>query len=371
MTKTIVVGIDIRDLQIAKTGTKTYLEEICKEFKKGRSGFRFHFFDSPIPVYSGRNKAFKLIEHIRFFLWKQIFLPIIAFLHGCDIVFCTDFFVPCINLNYQTIPVFHDAFFWEYPEHYNKYWLKIFYTLGVQGAKNSVFIIAPTNYAKNRILNFISLSPQKIIAVGEAPKTLVQSAELSTGTLNLKTSKYFLHIGTFEKRKNLVFLVETLRQLREAGYTDYSLVLCGQISLSNDMDGSAALFDAISKYNLQDYVLMPGYIADKDLSWYYRNADLYLFPSVNEGFGLPILEAFQNNLPVLVADNTCLPEVGGSAALSFDPYLVGDLVAKIEVLIKNPELKLKMIDAVIKRLKHFSWKKTADELIEIFNKVKH
>ncbi len=371
MTKTTVVGIDIRDLQIAKTGTKTYLEEICKEFKKGRSGFRFHFFDSPIPVYTGRNKVFKLIEHIRFFLWKQIILPIIAFVHGCDIVFCTDFFVPYVHLNYKTIPVFHDAFFWEYPEHYNKHWLKFFYTFGVWGAKNSVFITAPTEYAKNQILCFLPISSQKIITVAEAPKTLAQTTVLSTGALNLKTTKYFLHIGTFEKRKNLAFLVEALHQLREAGYTDYSLVLCGQISLSNNMDGSAELFNAISKYNLHNYVLMPGYIADKDLSWYYRNAELYLFPSVNEGFGLPILEAFQNNLPVLVANNTCLPEVGGNAVLSFDPYQVSDLVKKIKLLITNPQLKLQLIEKGTERLAYFSWKKTADELIEIFNKVKH
>ncbi|MFC4213101.1 glycosyltransferase family 4 protein [Pedobacter lithocola] len=369
MAKTIVVGVDVRDLKIAKTGTKTYLEEICKEFKKGKEGFRFHFFDSPIPVYRGRNKLAKLIEHFHFFVWKQIMLPLIAFTHGCDIVFCTDFFVPYMRLNFKTVPVFHDAFFWEYPEHYNKYWLKIFHMFGVNAAKKSRYIITPTHYAKKRLLDFSSIPADKIICIGEAPKTLIQNKELSTGAINLKTKKYFLHIGTFEKRKNLDLLVEALHILRLKGFTEFSLILCGQISPKNDMDGSEKLLNTIDKYNLREYVLMPGYVSDKDLSWYYKHAELYLFPSINEGFGLPILEAFQNDLPVLVANNTCLPEVGGDAVISFNPYDVQDLVSKIQHVITNPEIRLQLIELGKRRLSFFSWSKTANELTEIFKRI--
>ncbi|RZK16536.1 MAG: glycosyltransferase family 1 protein, partial [Pedobacter sp.] len=337
-TKPIVVGIDIRDLKIAKTGTKTYLEEICKEFKKGKPGFEFYFFDSLLPIYNGKNKALKLLEHLRFFFWKQAILPFLSVINHCDIVFCTDFFVPYININFKTIPVFHDAFFWEYPEHYNKYWLKIFHHLGVKAAQKSPYVIAPTVYAKNRIAHFSTLDADKIVVISEAPKTLSQNKVLSTGTINLKTEKFFLHIGTFEKRKNLSCLVEALHSLHCQGYTNYSLVLCGQFSPKNDMDGSTEILNAIQKYNLADYVIMPGYVSDNDLSWFYSNADLYLFPSLNEGFGLPILEAFQHFLPVIVANNTCLPEVGANAVLTFDPYDVDDLVSKIKSIILNPDL---------------------------------
>jgi len=369
MVKPIIVGVDIRDLKIAKTGTKTYLEEVCKEFKKGRPDFQFYFFDSPIPVYNGRNKVFKLIEHLRFLLWKQLMLPIMAFSKGCDIVFCTDFFVPCINLNYKTIPVFHDAFFWEYPAHYNKYWLKLFYSFGVWGAKKSAFITTPTDYAKKTVLTFLPVPAEKIITVSEAPKTFTDNTASPSGKLKLKTSYYFLHIGTFEKRKNLTILIEALHSLHLEGFTDYSLILCGQISPKNDMDGSSELLDTIRKHNLEDYVLMPGYVEDNELSSYYSNATLYLFPSINEGFGLPILEAFHNKLPVLVADNTCLPEVGGDAVICFNPYSTADLVSKIKQVINNPQLKQQLIETGISRLQDFSWEKTANELLEIFKKA--
>src|SRR3546814_7336943 len=110
-------------------------------------------------------------------LWKQMILPIKALARCCDIVFCTDYFAPWINLNYKTITVFHDAFFWEYPEHYNKYWLLTFKTLGVWAAKNSAHIITPTQYAKQRILNYLSVPDYRIIPIPEAPKTLNNHCE--------------------------------------------------------------------------------------------------------------------------------------------------------------------------------------------------
>ncbi|MDN3587268.1 glycosyltransferase family 1 protein [Pedobacter aquatilis] len=369
MEETIVVGIDIRDLKIAKTGTKTYLEEICRAFQKEIPGYKFYFFDTLLPVYTGKNKILKAVEHLRFFIWKQTILPLLAIFKGCDIIFCTDFFVPYANIGYKTIPVFHDAFFWEYPEHYNKYWLKIFHKFGVQAAKKSAYVIAPTEYAKERIAYFSGLAESKIISIPEAPKTLISNPSLSNGSLKLKTSKYFLHIGTFEKRKNLHCLVEALHLLRQQGFTDFSLILCGQISPKNDMDGSRKILEAIAKFKLEEYVIMPGYVKDVDLSWYYQHAELYLFPSVNEGFGLPILEAFQHNIPVLVANNTCLPEVGGDAVVTFDPYQATDLANKIIPIITSNERRLELIVLGRERLKTFSWERTANELIEVFKKA--
>ena len=111
----IRVAIDIRDLKLATTGSLTYLEAVVYEFKKGRPGFEFLFFDTNYSPYLGSNPLLKIREHIRFFIWKQITLPWKAYQHQCDIVFCTDYFVPICKFKFVTIPVFHDAFFKEYP----------------------------------------------------------------------------------------------------------------------------------------------------------------------------------------------------------------------------------------------------------------
>ncbi|OIR07039.1 4-alpha-N-acetylgalactosaminyltransferase [mine drainage metagenome] len=374
MARTIIVGIDIRDLRIAKTGSKTYLEELCKQFKEeNNKKFKFYFIDTFFPVYTGTNLFLKLVEQIRFFIWKQFSLPIIAFFRGCDIVFCTDYFVPYLHLGFTTIPVFHDAFFWEYPEHYNKYWLILFKKLGVAAAKKSAFVVTTTFYAKEKIVSFSGIDPEKIIPVYEAPKLFpgkINQENILPAYISEKLSHpYILHVGTFEKRKNLSLLIKAFHTLINNGYADFRLILVGQSSVKTDMDDSDTIKKLISRYELGDKIFMPGYVSDEMLQSYYHRAFVYVFPSVNEGFGLPVLEAFQHDVPVLVANNTCLPEVGSDAVVTFDPYDADKLFQKIKMVIDEPILKQELIKKGKKRLQLFSWEKTSSHLLQLFENV--
>jgi len=366
--KKLVIGIDVRDLRIAKTGAKTYLEEILNEFKSNDHGCEIKFLDFPFPVYSGRNKFFKLIEHIRFFFWKQVALPVKAYVNNCDVLFCTDYFVPYIHLGYQPIPMFYDAFFYEYPEQCNPLWLKMFNTLGLAAAKRAPYVITLSEYSKTRLTHFTDLDPKKIIPIHLAPKKTAAKKPNPDFKPSFKTptSKYILHVGVLEKRKNLVRLVEAFKQLRDDGHTDYSLVLVGQPSSKDELDGSSEIKEIIQRENLGDFVMMYGYASDDELAYFYKYASLYVFPSLNEGFGLPVLEAFHHQLPVLIADNTCLPEVGGDAVLCFDPFDTEDIRQKVEMVIVNPELRNNLIKKGNERLKLFSWNKNATELVKIF-----
>ena len=368
MSKKIRVGLDIRDLRIAKTGSRTYLEEVYNQFKSNKYDCEFIYFDTSIPVYTGRYKALKLIEHIRFFIWKQLILPVKARLNKCDILFCTDYFVPYFTPGFKAIPVFYDAFFYEYSSHYNSQWLKLFKWLGVNAARKAPQIITITEYTRKRISHFTRISQSKIKAIHLAPKKMAV-AEPVPGyipSFHIPTSKFILHVGTQEKRKNLVRLIEAFKLLHLAGHTDYSLVLVGQPSPKIDMDDSTAIQETINKLNLKEYVFTPGYASDNDLAYFYKHACMYAFPSINEGFGVPVLEAFHHQLPVIVADNTCLPEVGGDAVLCFDPYNVDEISAKMRSLIENPELRSELIKKGTERLKLFSWEKNTEELIKTF-----
>jgi glycosyltransferase involved in cell wall biosynthesis len=365
MKNKLVVGIDVRDLRIAKTGAKTYLEEILKEFKRDDHGCQIKFFDSVFPVYAGRNKVLKLLEHVRFFFWKQVLLPVKARLNNCDILFCADYFVPYIHWGYQPIPVFHDALFYEYPEQVNPLWLKMFYALGVGAAKRAPYVITISNYSKSRLAHFTGIDSRKIIPIHNGLKK--PADQKSTQAIKFPTSNFILHVGVLEKRKNLVKLVEAVKLLHQAGYTDYSLVIVGQSSSKDELDGSAELKAAIQRENLEQFVLMHGYATDDELSYFYRNASLYVFPSLNEGFGLPILEALHYQLPVIVSNNTCLPEIGGDAVLSFDPYDSHDISKKIRMVIEDPELRNTLLEKGNKRLKAFSWQKNVEELVKIFH----
>lgn len=368
MPEKIIVGVDIRDLRIAKTGSKTYLEEIYNQFKNNEYDCEFVFFDTAIPIYTGKLKIFKLVEHLRFFVWKQVVLPIKAYSNNCDVLFCTDYFLPYFSPGLKTFVVFYDTFFYEYSNHYNSTWLKLFKWLAVGAARKAERIITITEYSKRRIAHFTGISTEKIEAIHLAPKkTAITQYDPSATTSSLvPSSKFILHVGTLEKRKNLARLIEALHLLHQTGYTDYSLVLVGQPSPKSDMDGSQEIYDTISRLGIKDSVLLSGYASDQDLGYFYKNAELYVFPSVNEGFGLPVLEAFHHQLPVLVADNTCLPEVGGDAVLSFDPFNSVDISSKIQQVIEDRELRENLIRKGNERLKLFSWEKNARELVKIF-----
>ncbi|MES2111528.1 MAG: glycosyltransferase family 1 protein [Bacteroidota bacterium] len=373
MPKPLTIAVDVRDLRLAKTGTRTYLEELCKEFKKMESAeLRFHFLDTSIPVYTGQNKLLKYVEHARYQLWKQLSLPLKALFKRCNIVFCTDNCVPIIHLGYQTVPVFHDAFCFESPEAYGKLWLWLYMKTAIPAARRSRFVITPTEWSKKQIHHYTQIPNEKLLVVYEGPKHLELDKAAKSNSLldkySLSPKNYLLHVGSMFKRKNIPALVEAFAIVKSTSPA-LKLVLAGP-SPANEFDSDYRLIkDAIDKNSLKDDVILTGYLSDSDLSVIYQNALLYIFPSTNEGFGIPILEAFKNDLPVLVANNTCLPEVGGEAVLQFNPFDVADIVEKINLISNDSELRADMILKGRERLSLFSWQNTARQLVEIFSEA--
>ncbi len=371
--KKIIVGIDVRDLQIAKTGQRTVIEELCKQFKKiDNENFRFVFFDSSFPVYTGKNKLLLIFEHLRFQCWKQIILPVKAWQNNCSILFCGDYFSPYFRLGFKTIVIFHDAFFFQFPKHYNPIWLSIFRYTAIPAAKKCSYIMTVTNFASKKIQLFTTLPKEKFVTIHPGGKSLPpdnNSFLLPNSLQEIVANKYILHIGVFEKRKNLPALVHAFNKLKEAGHSDLKLVLVGKGNGKTYSDDTEQIQMSIRKFGLEKEVLFPGHLSDQQLSIFYKNAFMYVFPSINEGFGLPVLEAFSFSLPVIVANNSSLPEVGGDAVLSFDPFTVDDLYLTMKQVLEDEKLRLSLIEKGKKRLEQFSWEKATDHLLTIFKKA--
>lgn len=371
--KKIIVGIDIRDLQIAKTGQRTVMEEFCRQFRSREdSRFSFLFFDTRFPAYTGKNKWILLLEHLRYQCWKQIELPVKAWRNHCDILFCVDYFVPIVRLGFKTVEIFHDAFFFEYPGHYNKLWLKLFHNIAMPAARKCAYIITVTDYARKKVHQYTGIPEKKLVTIYPGPKTLLQSAQPASlpGELDqLKDQKYILHVGVIEKRKNLPMLIQACKLLVEQGYPNLKLVLVGQGNGKKYSDDTEALLQAIQIHKLENHVLLTGYLSDEALEYVYRHALMYVFPSINEGFGIPIMEAFSFNLPVLVANNSCLPEVGGDAVINFDPFNSQDICNKMKMVLDNDTLRKELIRKGQERLQDFSWEKAAGQLMDVFERA--
>ena len=368
----IKVAVDVRDLQISASGARSYLESVIIEFKKEHPGFAFYFLDAKTNAYTGNHFLLKLKEQLSYFLWKQFVLPYQAKQLGCRVLFCSDFMVPYFSLGIKTIPVFHDAFFWEYPEHYNKYWLLVFRNLGLAAAKKSAYVVTPTQYASNQLVKYTGINSNKIQVIGEAPKTIDTSISENETTAIVKqilNLDYILHVGTLEKRKNLVALIQAFKIVRENGFPNLKLVLVGKASNKITLDDSSAIKNTIKEQQLINDVILTDYICDAEVQQLYQKAKLYVFPSINEGFGIPVLEAFKYQVPVVIANNTCLPEVAGQGAKSFNPFSVKEMANAISTLLKDEALRQSYIEKGNAQLQNFSWDKTAGALMQLFKKA--
>jgi glycosyltransferase involved in cell wall biosynthesis len=363
------VAVDIRDVAIAKTGTLTFMEGLISAFDQSNAGVEFVYFKPSKQPYTGNHPLLKILEHINFFLWKQVVLPYKAYRHKCAVVFCSDYFVPYFHFGYKTVAVFHDAFFAEYPTHYNQYWLLLFKYIGLPAARRATYVVTPTAYAKKTVNVFYHIHLSKIVVIGEAGKqinaTLNDNATIVINN-TIFTSPFALHVGTFEKRKNLPALIEAMSTLKQHGAENLHLVLVGKSSNKVTLDDTDLILKMIQKLNLQNRVHLVGFADTEKLALFYSKAMMYVFPSINEGFGIPILEAFQFNLPVLVANNTCLPEVAGDAAICFDPFNSDAIAEAITSVYHDPILRNTLIANGQKRLKDYSWNKTANTLIQLF-----
>lgn len=376
-----IIGIDTRDLKIAKTGAHTYLSELCKTIQNSRADLQFEyvFLDTRLPIYTGTNKIGKLWEQLNYLIWKQITLPIKAWQKGCSLVFCTDYFVPYLHVGFTTVPVFHDAFIWEYPSHYNRHWLGLFKTFGVSAAKKASAVVTVTSYAKDQIAKYSGIDAANIIPIHIGPKSSIAEASTdkleatrqNTATNNyeqLLNKKYILHVGTIEKRKNLSTLITAFELLLQNNPQEIYLVIVGQKSNKPTLQDDAIFEMVAGSSLLKERVVFTGYLSDSETAILYKHAALYVFPSINEGFGIPILEAFAHQVPVLIADNSCLPEVAGNAAITFDPYNANALSKLIAQTLNDPALIQSLQQRGTERLTHFSWRKTLDALEAVFER---
>jgi glycosyltransferase involved in cell wall biosynthesis len=234
-------------------------------------------------------------------------------------------------------------------------------------------VITPTHYAKKQIARYTVVQEEKLKVVYEGPKSFSTSQKDPSNGQNvlkkfdLKQAEYLFHAGAMFKRKNIPLLIAAFGEVKFTGkYPSLKLVLAGKLPADKNDSDFLLVTNAINQSPYKNQIVLTGYVSDNELAQLYQNALIYVFPSINEGFGIPVLEAFKNQVPVLAANNTSLPEVGGDAVMLFDPFNRTDLVTQITKLLDDADLRHQMITKGSERLTHFSWQKAAEELVDIF-----
>lgn len=177
------------------------------------------------------------------------------------------------------------------------------------------------------------------------------------------TKNYLLFVGTLSPHKNVERIVEAFDKVKKQGY-DYQLVICGKKGwLYED------IFRKVKHLNLESEVIFTDYVTDEELEVLYKNTELFVFPSLYEGFGFPPIEAMARKVPVLTSREGALSEVVGDAAVFCDAYNVEDISKKISQIINDKKLCESLIQRGVDRSKYFSWKNTWISMSNIYGKI--
>jgi glycosyltransferase involved in cell wall biosynthesis len=227
-------------------------------------------------------------------------------------------------------------------------------------------IIVDSQCTKADILRFTRVPENKIHIVligqrGFAPVDPV-SAQIVLRRFGLQPG-YILTVSSFEPRRNLARLLEAYACLRQEG-EERLLVMLGKPRLSKN-----PLFRLVEEFKLQSHVILPGYVSSDELPAFYSAADLFVFPSLYEGFGLPPLEAMACGTPVVVSNSSSLPEVIGDSGVLVDPYNVTALADGMRRVLADTALQDDLRARGLKRAAEFSWERSARQTLEVYKQV--
>ena len=254
-----------------------------------------------------------------------------------------------------------------FPESFTPITLLRYKLLFPKTLKTADKIITDSNSTKRDLINYFNVPAEKIkvilLAADEKFKPL-NHEEVNEVKQRYKLEfSFILYVGTLEQRKNIPTLIKAFYKLKK-DETKQKLVIAGGKGWKYK-----EIFETIDKLNLQKDVIFTGYVLDEDLPALYNAADLFVYPSLYEGFGLPPLEAMACGTPVITSNTSSLPEVVGDAGIMVDPYDVDGLADAMYKVLGNDGLREDMIKRGLERAKIFSWEKAAKETMKVYEEV--
>jgi len=285
---------------------------------------------------------------------------------GVDLFHATDHLLPYFR-RVKSVFTLHDLIFLFHPETHkplNRWFLTLMMPRFLRAADA---IIAVSECTRRDAIRFYGIPEEKITVIyeGVSPRFRPASPE-AVRAVREKYSlpeHFILYVGTIEPRKNLTALLEAFTNLQSA-ICNLHLVFVGKKGWLYE-----GFFRRLRELGLEDRVIFTGYVPDEDLPAIYSAADLFVFPSLYEGFGLPVLEAMACGTPVVCSNTSSLPEVAGDAALLVDPTDVRALAGAMERALRDEEKRREMRERGLRQATKFSWEKAAAMTLKVYQDV--
>jgi len=305
-------------------------------------------------------------------LWHRLRIgwPAEAFVGRCDLFHATDFVLPPVT-NARTIVTVHDLSFLRFPECAHPTLEAYLKTVVPRSLARADHVLADSFATKNDLVELLGVDADRVSVIyGGIEARFNPKAESAADTICRQTydldRPYILSLGTVEPRKNYKRLIRAYAALRDAeGDHLPQLVIAGGKGWLYH-----SIFATVDQLGLREHVRFLGYVHDAHLPSLYRGAELFVFPSLYEGFGFPPLEAMASGCPVVCSNSSSLPEVVGDAAITIDPHDEDALAAGISVGLSDSDRRTNCIERGLRRATQFTWETAAGELLELYAQVR-
>lgn len=264
----------------------------------------------------------------------------------------------------------HDLTLSQYAERGGKLKKYAYHWVISHAARKSEKILTVSDFVKNDLARVLKIPKNKIVTTYNGvdqkfckitnPRALKQTEKYGID------KQYILYVGQWREHKNLIRLIEAFYQIaNEKKFEDkLDLVFAGRPDPKFPY-----LITKVKELGLRKVVKFTGFVEDADLPILYNNAEMFVFPSLSEGFGLPGLEAQSCGIPLLASNRTCFTEIFGSGALYFDPENVSDMAEKILKVLEDKDLKSELIEKGFKNAERFDWQDVAFKTLEVYREI--
>jgi len=293
----------------------------------------------------------------------QAFFAISLFKRDMEILHCTAL-VPLVS-NIATIATVYDLTYMLYPKTMKRtghLWWNLLMPLGIRKATQIITISQST---KNDLIRHYGIPSPKIhVIYPYVHPRFVESRATRSGLGLTLPSKYILYVGTIEPRKNIASLVDAFALIKVREHLDHYLVIVGKKGWAYQ-----DVFKKVESLGLQRDIVFMGYIPDEQLPAVYAGADLFVYPSLYEGFGLPVLEAMACGVPVVASHSSSLPEVIGDAGILVPPSNVAEIASAIMRVVRDEGLREEMSQRSLLRAKELSRERFVGQTLQVYKEV--
>jgi glycosyltransferase involved in cell wall biosynthesis len=364
------IGVDIRPFYEPLTGIGWYLYFLLHELAKHEDVELYLFGDARITDRGPRlhaevpanaslctfdlrglpsSRLARPLTAAAFVVWMKLI--------DVDVMFGANYFLPRLlgAVARRRVVTVHDLTYKRFPELLQKETLHNLVRLMQREIVVADAIICVSESTRRDLLQFYEVDPRRAVTIHSGIGAL-PAGEPVTGL----PPRYLLFVSTIEPRKNLGALLDAFERLRARGAYDGSLVVVGKIGWK-----SAAIVPRLRKSG----VVHLDYLDARQLATVYRRAEIFVFPSIYEGFGFPLLEAMALGVPTIAARSSSLPEIAGDAALYFDPRKPLELETQLERLLGDPALREELVRRGVEQARRFSWTAAAEATLDVLRRV--